>query len=231
MYYVAVALLYRERTLGGPFSAATVMASSTIAGIVADFIARDEVRFLNPIFAFYLLVAAISLLSCHRYAGAWEVAQEDLQVVARALDEMKLKWPSARGSIDTFQKMYQLTVTMQRQVEFMPGSACMLTAEQASLLGAVDSSLCRMWDVLMCQDSEDQLGPASGGYDGVYEDSHSRPPGFHAVLDQNTSASAFPGMMIGDGFGLDGMVQQETAHLNGGIGEWLFWDDVAGGGG
>lgn len=241
LYYVAVVLIYRERTtLGGPFSAmavmgrestlhapfsaAAVLASSTIAGIVADFIARDEVQFLNPLFTFYLLVATIPLLSCYKYAGAWAVAQEDLRVIARALDNMKLKWPSAQGSIDTFQKLYQVTVTTQRQVALLPVSACMLTAEQACLLVDVDTALCRMWDVLVRQDTEGQLDPASDRYEGGHDDSHSQSwqPGFHTAVEEHTSHSAFPGMMRGDDLNLDVMAQQEAAQTNGGMGEWLF---------
>lgn len=243
LYYVAVVLLCRDNTLGGPFtaaaavidrestlhapiSAAAVLASSTIAGIVADFIARDEVQFLNPLFTFYLLVATIPLLSCHRYAGAWAVAQEDLSVIARALDDMKLKWPSAQGSIDTFQKLYQVAVTTQRQVALLPGSACMLTAEQACLLVDVDTALCRMWDVLMRQDTEGQLDPASAPYEGVYEasqsESHSQQPAFHTAVEEYASTSTFPGLMRGDDLNLDAMAQQEAAQANGGMGEWLF---------
>ncbi|KAK4946551.1 hypothetical protein LTR10_014403 [Elasticomyces elasticus] len=155
LYYVAVVLLYRQKTLSGPLSSAAVIASSTIAGIFGDFIARDEVRFLNPVFTFYALVAAISLLSCYRYAGMWAAAQEDLRVLSQAQDEMSTKWQSALGSIKTFRSMYQLTVITQRQVDFPPGSTSTLTAEQAGLLGDVDTSLCRMWDVLMHQSASE----------------------------------------------------------------------------
>ncbi|KAI1608724.1 fungal-specific transcription factor domain-containing protein [Exophiala viscosa] len=195
LYYVAVVLLYRERTLGRPFSFAAVIASSTIAGIFSDLISRDEVRFLNPVFTFYALVAAIALLSCHRYTRLWTVAQEDLRVLAQVQEEMRWKWPSAGGSINTFQRMYQLTVSTLRQMDFVPEGSCTLTAEQAGLLGDVDSSLCRMWDVLMHQTAPD---------------------------------SASTAMPMDD---FDIMFQQEAAQSSGGIGEWLFWGDVAFGAG
>ena len=111
-YYAAVSMLYRARTSDDPFPTAAAIAGSTIASIFEDFLARDLVRRLSPVYTFYLLVASVALLSCYGYKELWRNAEEDLRVISLAQEEMKKRWGSAKGSIRSFEKMYAVTVSL-----------------------------------------------------------------------------------------------------------------------
>jgi hypothetical protein len=81
-----------------PPSVVSILASSFISGIFEDLLARDEIRYLGPMFSFYLLAAGVVQLSCYRWAGLWSSAQQDLEITFRALEEMGKRWQSAVGS-------------------------------------------------------------------------------------------------------------------------------------
>jgi len=145
-YYAAVAMLYRARTSDGAFPTAAVLAGSVIAGIFEDFLARDQVRHLGPVYTFYLLVASIALLSCYKYEDIWLTAQEDLKIISHAQDEMKKKWPSAIGSIRSFDKMYNTTITTQTREKKLPQQS--LDGTQCDLLSGVDAFGGAMWSAI-----------------------------------------------------------------------------------
>lgn len=225
LYLVSLILLYRARTVEGPFPIAAVIASSTVAGIFQEFLARDEVQLLGPVFTFHLLAAAIALLSCHKYSEYWAIAQEDLKIIGDAQKELSTKWPSALGSIRTFERMQEVAVTAQERVY---GTAeTKLTSEQAIFFQDIDTSLCRMWDVLQSADklsgnpgtrttneimictqlTIDDATVINGGHSteraGIY----------------NQGEASFGHM----GFGED--LNKENPQL-GAIGNWLFWDQM-----
>lgn len=146
LYLVIVILLYRPLTVNDPFPTATALAASTIAGIFEDFIARDEVRLLGPMFTFYLLTAGIALLSCYRFPLLWSTAEEDLKTFQKAQDQLKKTWQSAVGSIRTFEKMQKVAMTMQQHFQGGPGGN--LTTAQGLFFEDIDTDLCRLWDIL-----------------------------------------------------------------------------------
>jgi hypothetical protein len=61
--------------------------------------ARDELRFLGPIYTFYCLTAGMAQLSCYRYPEIVDIAEENLSIMGRALEELSRRWPSAVGSL------------------------------------------------------------------------------------------------------------------------------------
>ncbi|KAK5164253.1 uncharacterized protein LTR77_009947 [Saxophila tyrrhenica] len=146
IYYTAVAMVFRARTSDGPFPTAAVLAGSAIASLFEELLARDQIRFLNPVYTFYLLVASIALLSCYRYESMWQTAQEDLKIISLAQEEMKKKWPSAIGSIRSYQKMYSTATKVQTREQHLPEQV--LDKTQAALLGDIQASPCRMWNII-----------------------------------------------------------------------------------
>jgi hypothetical protein len=60
---------------------------------------RDELRFLGPIYTFYCLTAGMAQLSCYRYPEIVDIAEENLSIMGRALEELSRRWPSAVGSL------------------------------------------------------------------------------------------------------------------------------------
>ena len=270
LYLVIIIILYRLKTLQGPFPTAAVMAASAIGGVFEDFLARDEVRLLGPCFTFHVLAASITLLSCHKYPKLWALAQEDLKTLAQAQDEMKKKWPSALGSIGTFDRMYKLATTMQQRVVELPKST--LTTGQAGFFEDCDVTLCRMHDMLVLG-AQDSSGEGIRDNNGdVHEQSHATTHvsrrGYENVINGNGSGNGMsyehPNESVGanghvhlynevalisphnnqavatlgqpslpehgvpdESVNFDQMFQEEAGQLNGALGDWLFWDQLA----
>lgn len=244
LYLVMIILLYRSKTLEGPFPTAAVVAASAIAGIFEDFLARDEVRFLGPCYTFHLLAASIALLSCYKYPEIWVLAQEDLATLCQAQEEMKKKWPSALGSIGSFDRMFKLAVATQKKVNGLPEST--LTPGQAAFFENCDITLCRLHTVLLGRtedrgsgryqdknNSANQLGQqltakVGNGHGAV--DFHERPlmPPYpdHAEDIGQPPLLEHSGV-VDEPMSFDQMFQEEAGQCDGAIGEWLFWDQLA----
>lgn len=97
-YFVCLAILCRHGP-GNSSSPAVVLASSFVAGIFEDFLARDEIQFLGPIFTFHLLAAGIGLLSSNNIPILREKAEASLQTIFMSLEVLAKRWSSAKGSL------------------------------------------------------------------------------------------------------------------------------------
>lgn len=244
LYLVTVILLYRSQTLEGPFPWAAVLSASMIAGLFEDFLARDEVRHLGPMFTFHLLAAAIALLSCYKYPGLWALAEQDLKVIRQAQDEMKNKWPSAIGSLHSFERMYKITITTQKRETGLPEFT--LEKDQAMFFEDFDMSLCRVWNGFLQKPSgagEASVAAAhAGGPVMAFNNNSSsaREPTsvpssmLHMVHTEPGLPQLQHSMVAADQMGaldevmnFDTMFQDEAGQMNGGIGEWLTWDMAA----
>lgn len=227
LFLVSLILLYRSRTVEGPFPTAAVIASSTVAGIFEEFLARDEVRLLGPVFTFYLLAAAIALLSCCKFHEFWVIAQEDLKVIGHAQEELLKKWPSALGSIRTFEKMHKLAVTTQMKVN--GGPEIRLTREQATLFEDIDSSLCRMWDVLQAAG----IATSNLGSWLTCENVISRQAAIGTAPPLNNGLPIKPAVNLLQGdatvgqFNFDEVLHDENPQLSQAVGDWLCWDEMS----
>ena len=117
-------------------------ASSYIAGIFEDFIARDELRFLGPIFTFYCLKAGMSQLSCYRYSGLVNLAEKNLSIMGKALEELGKRWPSAVGSLKHLLDVRE-KVTQRPSLGLFPDLN--MTPTTAQFFSEFGPDLCRMW--------------------------------------------------------------------------------------
>ncbi|KEF52479.1 uncharacterized protein A1O9_11321 [Exophiala aquamarina CBS 119918] len=242
LYLVMITLLYRSKSLDDPFPTAAVLAASTVAGIFEDFLARDEVRFLGACFTFHLLAASIALLSCYKYPELWALAQEDLNTLAQAQEEMKKKWPSALGSIGSFDRMFKLAVATQKKVAQLPEST--LTPDQAAFFEDYNMTLCRMHAILVpkrdgygsrrAQHENNSTNKVNQQPTSVAESGHGNgnlkedmiliPPyyaqgesiGQQFIIEQ-------PGLPD-EPLNFDHMFQENAGQLDDAIGDWLFWD-------
>jgi hypothetical protein len=97
-YFTCLAIMCRPYP-GESSSAAVLLASSFVAGIFEDFLARDEIRFLAPVFTFHLLAAGIGLLSCNNIPAHREKIAGNLETIYLALEELAKRWSSAKGSL------------------------------------------------------------------------------------------------------------------------------------
>lgn len=104
--------------------------------------ARDELRYLGPIFTFYCLTAGMAQLSCYRYSDTYNLAEENLGIMARALEELSKRWPSAIGSLKHLMDVREKLIQKPRLGQFPEISFSDTTAQFFVDFGP---DLCRMW--------------------------------------------------------------------------------------
>jgi hypothetical protein len=139
-YFTVVVILNRSPD-GNP-STASLLASSFIAGIFADLMARDELRYLGPIFTFYCLTAGMAQLSCYRYSGIVEIAEGNLAVLTRALEDLGKRWPTAVGSLKHLVDVREKVMQRPSLGQFPEVS---LSATTAQFFADFGPELCSMW--------------------------------------------------------------------------------------
>ena len=144
-YFTTIAFLYRPSSPNSSLTAVTVLSSSFITGIFEDFLARDELRFLGPIFTFYLLVAGLSQLSCFEDPAFAKISKQELRIVNMSLHELSKKWASAIGP----QKVIQgLTPSTGVRSAARSTLSTNLSPEQLTLFDNFGDEICRKWDLV-----------------------------------------------------------------------------------
>ncbi|KAH7357669.1 hypothetical protein BKA66DRAFT_243799 [Pyrenochaeta sp. MPI-SDFR-AT-0127] len=141
-YFTVLIILNRPPDPKLAPSTASLLASSYIAGIFEDIIARDELRYLGPIFTFYCLTAGMAQLSCYRYSDMVDLAEENLAIMARALEELSRRWPTAVGSLKHLMDVREKVTQRPHLGQFPDISFPDSTAQFFSDFGP---DLCRMW--------------------------------------------------------------------------------------
>ncbi|KAI2103774.1 hypothetical protein LOZ04_005464 [Ophidiomyces ophidiicola] len=146
-YFITLAILYRPTSPSNLPSAAAILASSFIAGIFEDLAARDEIRFLGPVFTFYLLAAGVGLLSCFPYPHLWERAEQDLRIIYNSQKELAKRYPSAIGSLKALQSMLDDAPKVARPSDRPQPTP--LTPDQQACFSGFGTDLCRLGDVML----------------------------------------------------------------------------------
>lgn len=152
-YFITLAILYRPSSPSNLPSAAAILASSFVAGIFEDFLARDEIRFLGPIFTFYLLAAGVGLLSCFTYPHLWERAEQDLCIIYNSQKELAKRWPSAIGSLKAMQSMLEDAPKVMKQVDRPQPTP--LTPDQQACFSGFGTDLCHLGDVMLANNPQE----------------------------------------------------------------------------
>lgn len=144
-YFTVLTILNKSTPPANNPSTASLIASSFVAGIFEDFLARDELRYLGPIFTFYLLTAGVTLLSSYRFAGLWHLAEQDLDIIFKAQEELGKRWPTAIGSLKRLNDVKARVMKCQRNSYFPENN---LSPEQIQFFDGFGPDLCRSWNVL-----------------------------------------------------------------------------------
>ncbi|KAJ5749259.1 uncharacterized protein N7511_010955 [Penicillium nucicola] len=225
-YFVCLAIMCRPSSGKSP-SPAVILASSFVAGIFDDFLARDEVQFLGPIFTFHLLASGIGLLSCKNTPSLWEQAASSLETIYLALDELAKRWSSAKGSLRALRSIAekQQSVGIPEQVPAMT-----LSREHRPFFEGFRGELSWAWPFFMEVRNESNQANETVAFGGSGALSHlaeCRTPGdiseyrpLTTVLDPNA------------GFTMSGMppMTGDFFHQYQGMGDWLFkdldWDEI-----
>ncbi|KAJ5718868.1 uncharacterized protein N7483_009950 [Penicillium malachiteum] len=141
MYFVVLTILHRSPTPNSVPPAASLVASSFIAGIYEEFLLRDELRYLGPVFAFYPLCAGLSLLSCCRYTQLQTTAEHELTVMKLSLQKLSERWLSAVGPLNALNKLTEKV----REQGPIDGSPPTLDIESAAFFEGFDLKMCKQW--------------------------------------------------------------------------------------
>jgi hypothetical protein len=209
-YFTTVAIMARSTATRG-ISVDAVLASSFISGIFEDFLARDEVQYLGPIFTFYLLAAGVALTSTRLHQNLWKVAQQDLEVLQNSLKELSKRWPSGVGAMKALQNVIERTPRLQHGKPSQ--NLDWMSAEQEQLFKGFGQELCRMWVPCRAQAMEKCIGNPSGNTDLMTAEilGNLRYPLAGASDHVPTPFMAFGG-------------SGEDDILYDGVGNWLFSD-------
>lgn len=234
-YLICLAIMFRPSSGNSP-APAVVLASSMVARIFEDFLARDEIQFLGPIFTFHLLAAGIGLLSSNGTPVLWEHAVGSLQLIYLSLEELATRWSSAKGSLRALKSIADKQQSTKADIE---SSITALPREQQPFFDGFGSNLSWAWEYYMPMETtsrnEERSGvglPAAGTPDpsNISEQTESRAPDattisastddyrpLTTILDPNT------------GFAMGDMSQDIASddffhNQYQGMGDWLFKD-------
>lgn len=144
MYFVVLTILHRSPTPNSVPPAASLVASSFIAGIYEEFLLRDELRYLGPVFAFYPLCSGLSLLSSWRYSQLQSTAEHELTVIKLSLQKLSERWLSAVGPLRALNKLTEKV----REQGPLDGQPPKLDFDTASFFDGFDVRLCKQWRLI-----------------------------------------------------------------------------------
>lgn len=104
--------------------------------------ARDQLKYLGPIFTFYCLTAGMVLLSGYRYSEMIEAAEQNLAILGRALEELGQRWPSAVGSL---KHLMDVREKIMQRPSHAKSTDINLPTTAAQVFSDFGPTLCRMW--------------------------------------------------------------------------------------
>ncbi|KAI8934096.1 hypothetical protein NX059_008858 [Plenodomus lindquistii] len=193
-YFTVLTILNRPTESTNTLTTASVLASSYVAGIFEDFLARDEIRYLGPIFTFYCLTAGLALLSAFQYTELQSVVDDNLAILLQALEELSKRWPSAVGSLKHLENVRQ-KLSQRPRLTQLPGIS--LSDSTSQFFSDFGPDLCRLWQAMYQKQSQKSVA-ASGELEmaGILQGPR-RPINQHLDLDVATINAA--GQVMSDG--------------------------------
>ncbi|KIW78402.1 hypothetical protein Z517_08238 [Fonsecaea pedrosoi CBS 271.37] len=140
-YFVSLLILYKGTRVNTPESTAALMAASFIAGMLEEIMARDEIRYLGPIFPFYALAAGLTGLTGYRYTDLRTKTEDDFAVIKAVLEHLGHRWQSANGVSCALLRVREM-VQGQSTLDYAPVP---LTPSLCRFFEAFSPDLCRFW--------------------------------------------------------------------------------------
>ena len=142
-YFANLIILDRTPTSDGIPSARSFIASSFISGIYKEFLSRDELCRLGPVFAFYALCAGLALIPAIRFPVLREMAIEELRILMDSLKRLSRQWDSAFGALRALQRLGGEISQMPTRGDPVP----LLREEMVPFFEDFGKRLCRQWNV------------------------------------------------------------------------------------
>lgn len=146
VYFVTLTILYRHQP--GQVDSATInaVASSFLASIYEDFLARDEFRFMPPTYKFYLFAVGMAQVQTQSLLSPRsETLEKEFDIVKGSLEALAVRWPSARKSIQVLQN---LSTSASAPGQFSTLPPLPTHHEAYSLFKPFARNTCRMWHLI-----------------------------------------------------------------------------------
>lgn len=224
-YFTALNILHRASHARVDLSLAAVLASSLVAGIFEDFLSRDELRYLGPIYAFYLLAAGIALVPALSIPQLHDAADKDLGVIHNCQRELARRWPSAIGASKALDQIMAAGIEQRMSLNFRHPTLRWVLSEDAAYFESFSHDLCRCWHPIF------SLPHAQGNNVGRARDPEKRQS--HDYILQDGFSLALEGAPEGVGCNVPGIGGINTvgageafnfSEYPSEIGDWLVAD-------
>lgn len=143
-YLLSLAIIGRSLK-NETISAQPVIAASFVAGIFRDFLARDEIKHLAPIFSRYCIASGFFLALLQPLAEVWTACQPDMEVFRKSLQELGQRWKSAKAGLRALEHFISLR---EKQPRRAVQKVVWLTDRQMRLFDCFPREYCLSWDSL-----------------------------------------------------------------------------------
>lgn len=119
-----------------------VLAASFCAGIFETFLAREEIKFLAPVFTIYCISSGFTLLTLYGKPNLWPSAEKDLNIILKSLLQLSKNWRSAIGGL----KALQAAVARKERIGMvgMINEEILEHSEGEAYFSQFPTSLCRL---------------------------------------------------------------------------------------
>lgn len=229
IYLAALVIMNHPRDHNDPPKTVAILASSLIVGIFDEFLIRDEIRYLGPVFTFHLLAASLTQLRCHYFEELRKSASANLEIVCRAQTELGKKWPSAAGSQRVYSKIRDRIMGQKITPCSFEGK---ISNKSRVLLKDYGEELSNQWDLFLDSlvNEDNNFDPRS---DQIYEnqartsvlrngslcldESFSLEVPLNRPTDLDQQAFSF----------MDSDLEQYQSMISDDMGNWLVWDETS----
>lgn len=145
-YFVTLTILYRSAPPQETSVTIAAVASSFLAGIYEEFLARDEFQFLPPTYKFYLFAAGMAQVHTQAFLSSRsEIIEEEFGIVKSSMEALATRWPSTASNIRSLQTASQAISSPVRKHTLVPLPS---HHEAYPLLHNFGPDLCRMWHLI-----------------------------------------------------------------------------------
>jgi hypothetical protein len=145
IYFTILTILYRPTSSASIPCPVSLLSSSFVAGIFEEFLVRDDIRFLPPIFSFHLLIAAMPQFSCHSYTSLRPSAEHEIRVINMSLHELGKRWPSAIGPQKVIDSLMDRLPSNPQELN-LPNIN--ILSDQLVPFSKFGPHYCRKWDLI-----------------------------------------------------------------------------------
>lgn len=192
-YFAILIILYRSPSPLSPPSPASLVASSFITGIFEEFLAKNEIRRLGPVFAFYALCAGLSQVPAHRYRSIRSTAEYEIAIIRLSLQELSRQWESAPGSLYSLDRVMDEVLQQPHFDDPVPT----VPSDAVGFFEDFGPAFCRQWSLVTGQREGNETGDATGACQSSSSDPRMNPISVLPDLRSFAAANHIPSSAVG----------------------------------